>query len=72
MSRKIIVNWTEKGTPRELRKALEACADSHPIVKDGSGGLAVRFEKAAEPGLCEVLLGGTSAEIGRASCRERV
>lgn len=63
MSRKIIVNWTEKGTPRELRKALEACADSHPIVKDGSGGLAVRFEKAAGPGLCEVLLGGTSAVI---------
>ncbi len=63
MPKKIIVNWTEKGTAKELRKALEACADSHPIVKNGSEGLSVRFEKVEEPGLCEVQIDGTTAVV---------
>ena len=55
------------GTVEELRAALRTCSADEPFP-DGNRPIHIAAEHTSDPGIVECL----RAEIGRASCRERV
>ncbi len=71
---KTVLRWNPGRTPTELRTLLRTLAEAYPLAEGAGPGLAVRFEAAAEPGVCEILREGggatvrygTSAQAGRA------
>jgi len=46
--------WHAGDTPGELRAALETLAEEYPIGEGPTDGLAVRFERIDQPGLCRL------------------
>ena len=55
--------WTKKQTPGELHAALTELGSHYPIQCKIGQGISLSFEAVQEPGLCEIRLVDSTAEI---------
>ncbi len=57
------LDWQPENTPDELHLMLNTLGDFFQLTREAGEGLALHFEKAAEPGICEVERRGDSARV---------